>query len=106
MPESIDYQYPFPSELFEDAPEDAELAARLARFRTLMELGFFGLQTTVDLSLGHYKGRFNAGVRKRFAGTYGNTEGCSAGDIELAAELIGKDNFDAIYDYENRTTQP
>lgn len=93
-----------PSALFDGSSDPAETAARIARWVTLEELGFFGVKTMLELARGEYKGRFNAGVRKRFAGTYGNTNGCTAGDIELAAELRGiqddTDYISAIYDFE------
>ncbi len=88
----------FPIELFEGDPPLDEKAARMGRFMVLQELGFMGERTNLDLAKGNYKGRFNAGVRKRFAGIYGNTNGCSAGDIECAAELL--EVFESIYDYE------
>lgn len=96
--------YEFPKELLEGASTLAERGARIGRWLTLKELGFFGDETNLDLAKGNYKGKFNAGIRKRFSGLYGNVEGCANGDIEVAAELT--DSFDAIYDFENGTIKP
>ena len=88
----------FPAELLEGASELAERAARIGRFLVLEELGFFGTEANLKIARGNYQGKFNGGVRKRFSGIYGNTDGCAAGDIECAAEMLGV--FDSIYDYE------
>ena len=92
----------FPDSLLEGSKNLAERAARIGRLMVLRELGFFDEAINLDLAKGHYKGRFNAGVRKRFAGINGNTAGCSVGDIEVAAELT--DMWDAIYDFEQPKT--
>ncbi len=101
----------FPEALLEGSENIAETAARIARWVTLEELGFFGVKTMLRLARGEYDGRFSTGVRKAFSGVYQNTEGCSRGDIELASELRGiqddTDYLSAIYDYEaqsERTT--
>lgn len=85
-------------ELFTGNESLEERLAVVGRFAVLCELGYFGDKTNVSLARGNYKGRFNAGVRKRFSGIYGNTEGCSRGDIEVAAELLGV--YDDIYNFE------
>lgn len=90
-----------PKELFEGCTDDAERAARLGRFAVLDELGFFGEETSLKIALGNYKGTFTAAVRRRFSNLYGSTDGCSPGDIEVAAEMLGV--LDDIYDYDLRS---
>lgn len=94
---------PYPSQLMEDVTSDDELAARIARYTVLEELGYFGVKTSIKLAIGPYPPRtFVGAVRKSFSGLYGNTDGCSAGDIEVAMELTG--SMDDILDFELRET--
>lgn len=94
-------ELPYPVQLQEGIQSDDELAARIGRFATLEELGFFGIKTSISLAIGPYPPRtFVGAVRKRFSGLYGNTVGCSPGDIEVAMELTG--TMDDILDYELR----
>ena len=87
-----------PPKLLEDCSDEAERAALLGRFAVLDELGYFGEETSLKIALGNYKGTFTAAVRRRFSNVYGNVEGCSAADIEVAAELLGV--LDDVYDYD------
>lgn len=97
----MERQPSYPASLQEGIKSDDELAARIGRFATLQELGFFGVKTNVELAKGSYPPRtFIGAVRKRFSGMYGDVEGCSAGDIEVAMELTG--SMEDILDYELR----
>lgn len=87
-----------PAKLFEGAEGEKERAARMGRFLILEECGYFGTPTNVALAMGDYKGSFAAAVRRRFSNIYGNSDGCSAADLEVAAELLGV--FEAVYETE------
>jgi len=93
----------YPPELFEGTSNlsEQERSAIIGRYAILHEMGFFGDDTNIALSVQSGPGRFAARVRKRFSGTYGNVEGCSAGDIEVAGELLGV--FDEVFDFELET---
>lgn len=75
-------------------------AARVGRFLILDEMGFFGEETNFKLSLHEGPGTWQAAVRKRFSGVYGDVAGCHPADIEVAAEMLGV--FDDVYDYDFR----
>lgn len=87
-----------PQELFEGLRDDdgVERAARIGRWLVLQEMGFLGEESNLNLALGKYKGTFIAAVRRKFSNVYGNTDGCSPGDIEVAMELL--EVMDDIYD--------
>jgi len=88
-----------PPKLLEGCSDETERAARLGRFAVLGELGFFGIKTTIDLSIEpHPPGTFIGSVRKRFSNTYGDLGGCTKGDIEVTMELL--DVMDIILDAE------
>ncbi len=89
-----------PPELFEDLTDEDEFErrARIGRFLVLSEMGFFGINTNIDLSLAQGNGSWVAQVRKRFSGRYGDVAGCHPADLEVAAEMLGV--FDDIYDME------
>lgn len=75
-----------------------ERAARIGRLAILEEMGFFGDRTNIALAKNEGPGTWTARVRRRFSGIYGNTEGCEAADLEVAAEMLGV--FDDVYDIE------
>lgn len=88
-----------PKELFEgidDDPEGIERTARLGRYMILQEMGFFGDETNIRLARKERAGSFIAQVRRHVSNTYGDTFGCSPGDIENAALYL--DVFDDVFD--------
>lgn len=91
-------------ELLKDCPvRDRELW--LGRFAVLNELGFFGDETNIKLAKEkHPPGTFIGSIRQRFSNTYGNLDGCSKGEIEVAMELT--ETMDIIYDAELRDGTP
>jgi len=94
----------YPLRLFENLQMEDRTArdARIGRFLILQEMGFFGEDTNVELSISEGEGSWIARVRKRFSGTYGDVSGCHPADIEVAAEMLGV--FDQVFDAEASQT--
>lgn len=88
----------YPSVLFEGADGERERAMRLGRFLILRELGFFGDETNIKLSIADGEGSWIAQVRRKFSNTYGDVGGCHPADIEVAAEMLGV--FELVFETE------